>query len=64
MWIRVVLIKIKHIAIALSHIKLLYSCGNKEIRLPAETFYMPAEWEPHEAVWLGWEKDSTQQVPS
>jgi len=19
---------------------------------------MPAEWEPHDAVWLGWEKDS------
>jgi agmatine deiminase len=22
---------------------------------PSETFYMPAEWEPHDAVWLGWE---------
>lgn len=22
-------------------------------------FYMPAEWEPHEAVWLGWEADSS-----
>lgn len=23
------------------------------------TFHMPAEWEPHEGVWLGWEKDTT-----
>lgn len=23
---------------------------------PSEKFYMPAEWEPHEAVWLGWQK--------
>lgn len=22
---------------------------------PSETFYMPAEWEEHDAVWLGWE---------
>src|SRR5689334_24671170 len=22
---------------------------------PSETFYMPAEWEPHDAVWLGWQ---------
>ena len=22
---------------------------------PSETFYMPAEWEPHDAIWLGWE---------
>lgn len=22
---------------------------------PDKTFYMPAEWEPHDAVWLGWE---------
>jgi len=24
-----------------------------------EAFYMPGEWEPQEAVWLGWEEDST-----
>ena len=24
-----------------------------------DKFYMPAEWEPHDAVWLGWESDST-----
>lgn len=24
-----------------------------------DKFYMPAEWEPQEAVWLGWEADST-----
>jgi agmatine deiminase len=22
----------------------------------SDKFYMPAEWEPHEAVWLGWQK--------
>jgi len=31
-----------------------FSCKNK-----SENFYMPAEWEPHDAVWLGWEKDTT-----
>ena len=25
-------------------------------RQPSEKFYMPAEWEPHDAVWLGWQK--------
>lgn len=24
----------------------------------SDQFYMPAEWEPHEAVWLGWESDT------
>lgn len=33
---------------------LLAACGQKE-----DKFYMPAEWEPHEAVWLGWEADSS-----
>lgn len=28
---------------------------------PDTSFYMPAEWEPHEAVWLGWETDSASQ---
>lgn len=34
----------------------LFSCKNK-----SEQFYMPAEWEPHDAIWLGWEKDTTYQ---
>jgi isopentenyl diphosphate isomerase/L-lactate dehydrogenase-like FMN-dependent dehydrogenase len=37
------------------------ACSNKETNPSEETFYMPAEWELHEAVWLGWEKDSTQR---
>jgi agmatine deiminase len=49
----------KQIVIALSFISLFSACGNKETQLSYETFYMPAEWEPHDAVWLGWEKDST-----
>jgi agmatine deiminase len=51
----------KHIVFVLSLFTLFSACGNKETKLPAEAFYMPAEWEPHEAVWLGWEKDSTQR---
>lgn len=31
----------------------LLSCQNNQSK-----FYMPAEWEPHDAVWFGWEKDS------
>lgn len=34
------------------------SCNSNKQQRAAETFYMPAEWEPHDAVWLGWEKDS------
>jgi len=30
---------------------------------PSEKFYMPGEWEPHEAVWLGWEDDQIQYYP-
>jgi len=26
---------------------------------PQETFHMPAEWEPHEATWLGWPHELT-----
>jgi len=26
----------------------------------SNTFYMPAEWEKHDAIWLGWEKDTTK----
>lgn len=34
-------------------------CNSRKQQRAAETFYMPAEWEPHDAVWLGWEKDSS-----
>ncbi len=30
------------------------SCNKQE-----DKFYMPAEWEKHDAVWLGWQADST-----
>jgi agmatine deiminase len=40
---------------------ILFSCNIKDTGRPVDEFYMPAEWEPHEAVWLGWEKDSTQR---
>jgi agmatine deiminase len=36
----------------------LLSCKSNKQQRAAETFYMPAEWEQHDAVWLGWEKDS------
>jgi len=29
-----------------------------------DKFYMPGEWEPHDAVWLGWEDESLQFYPS
>ena len=32
----------------------LLSCNKQE-----DNYYMPAEWEKHDAVWLGWEADST-----
>lgn len=38
---------------------LLYACKNKNYERSAQTFFMPAEWEPHDAVWMGWEKDTT-----
>jgi agmatine deiminase len=38
---------------------ILAACNSNKQQRPAETFYMPAEWEPHDAVWLGWEKDSS-----
>lgn len=40
---------------------LLTSCGPEKVSRPLETFYMPAEWEPHDAVWLGWESDTTSR---
>lgn len=42
----------KHLFIILT-ITTLLSCNKKE-----DKFYMPAEWEPQDAVWLGWESDS------
>jgi agmatine deiminase len=32
----------------------LLACNNNK-----DKFHMPAEWEDHDAVWLGWEEDST-----
>ena len=29
-----------------------------------EKFYMPAEWEPHDAIWFGWEDDRLEYRPS
>ena len=29
-----------------------------------DKFYMPAEWEPHDAVWLGWEDESLEFHPT
>ena len=43
----------KHLLCIFSIITLL-SCNQKN-----DKFYMPAEWEKQEAVWLGWEADST-----
>jgi agmatine deiminase len=37
---------------------LLVACKPNKQQRSAEAFYMPAEWEQHDAVWLGWEKDS------
>ena len=34
------------------------SCNSNKQQRAAETFYMPAEWEQQDAVWLGWEKNS------
>jgi len=43
-------------------LSLLFSCKTETTKVTdalSEKFYMPAEWEPHDAVWLGWESDST-----
>jgi len=29
-----------------------------------DKFYMPAEWEPHDAIWLGWEDDRLEYRPT
>ena len=36
------------------NILVLLSCNKQE-----DKYYMPAEWEKHDAVWLGWQADST-----
>ena len=33
---------------------LFFGCQSKKDK--SDDFYMPAEWKPQEAVWLGWEK--------
>lgn len=35
------------------------SCSPKTENRPNDELYMPAEWETHDAVWLGWEADSS-----
>ena len=30
---------------------------------PSDKLYMPAEWEPHDAVWLGWEDEFVEYYP-
>ena len=37
---------------------ILSACNTKKHEHAADTFYMPAEWEQQDAVWLGWEEDS------
>ncbi len=39
---------------------ILFACNSNKNEKPTGTFYMPAEWEPHDAVWLGWEEDSAR----
>ena len=41
-------------------ISLFYACKNENYERSAETFYMPAEWEPQDAVWMGWKEDTTK----
>jgi agmatine deiminase len=38
----------------------LVACKESKQERSPETFVMPAEWESHDAVWLGWEKDSSR----
>lgn len=35
---------------------LILACMVAGCNRSSDTFYMPAEWEPHDAVWLGWQK--------
>lgn len=41
----------RHFVILLFVVVMFFSCSRS-----SEKFYMPAEWEPHDAVWLGWQK--------
>ncbi len=50
----------KHFFTVLFSTIILLACNNKKYNRPPETFYMPAEWEAHDAIWLGWEKDSVR----
>ncbi|MEO7394018.1 MAG: agmatine deiminase family protein [Chitinophagaceae bacterium] len=48
----------KKILLLLTVALVLFACNTKKYERSAESFYMPAEWETQDAVWLGWEKDS------
>ena len=48
----------KQITFLLLAAVIVVSCNSNKQKRSAEIFYMPAEWEQHDAVWLGWEKDS------
>jgi agmatine deiminase len=53
--------KIKYITLTILMV-LILSCKTEksaDTYSLSEKFYMPAEWEPQDAVWLGWEPDST-----
>jgi agmatine deiminase len=45
--------QIFQLATMVSSLMIFFSCGK-----PKDQFHMPAEWEQHDAVWLGWEKDT------
>ncbi len=49
----------KHILYLFVLTPFLYSCNTQNNNRPTDTFYMPAEWELQDAVWLGWEKDTS-----
>lgn len=45
--------QIFQLATMVSSLMIFSSCGK-----PTDQFHMPAEWEQHGAIWLGWEKDT------
>lgn len=45
----------KRITLFCFGIYILLSCSKPEL---SADFHMPAEWEPHDAIWLGWEDES------
>ncbi|MBY0477199.1 MAG: agmatine deiminase family protein [Chitinophagaceae bacterium] len=57
----------KQLSFILLTIIFVLSCTSNKQERPAETFYMPAEWEQNDAVWLNWNGGgihcSTQQQP-